>query len=111
MCIMIRMVWSTSLGTLLGSVAGGFMDRLLESGAVELLVLIAIVALLAAVVIYVVGLIRVKAAQQEPTATELLSKFRESHSRGELSDTEFRTIRTTLGVKLQEELRDNGERG
>ena len=49
--------------------------------------------------------------QQEPTASELMSKFRELHSRGELSDAEFRTIKTTLAARLQEELKDNGETG
>ena len=108
---MTGVVWSTSLGTLLGAVSGVLMHRLSETGAEELVLWVAVLASLAAVVVYLVGLIRDKTAQQEPTASELLSKFRELHSRGELSDAEFRTIKTTLAAKLQEELKDNGETG
>jgi uncharacterized membrane protein len=50
-------------------------------------------------------------AQKEPTASEMLSKFREQHSRGELSDEEFRTIKTALAARLEQELKDNGETG
>jgi hypothetical protein len=33
--------------------------------------------------------------------SELLSKFREMHSRGTLSDTEYRTIKTKLAAQIQ----------
>ena len=68
-----------------------------------LVISVAILAILIAIAAYVIGLIRDKPAQQEPPASEMLSKFRESHSRGELSDEEFRTIKTTLAAQLQEE--------
>ncbi len=87
------------------------MDRLLQAAPEELVVFLAVLAALIALVIYVFGLIRTKAAQQEPTASELLSKFRESHSRGVLSDEEFRTIKTTLAARIEEELKDNDETG
>jgi hypothetical protein len=41
----------------------------------------------------------------------MISKIRESHSRGELSDEEFRTIRATLDARFLEELKDDGQRG
>ena len=87
------------------------MQRLLEAGAEELVVWVAVLAASAAIAIYVIEKIRAKTVQREPTASELMSKFRESHSRGELSDAEFRTIKTTLAARLQEELKDNGETG
>ncbi len=87
------------------------MERLLEAGAEELVVWVAVLAVLAAVAIYVIGKVRAKAVQQEPTASKLMSKFRELHSRGELTDAEFRTIKTALAAQLQEELKDNGETG
>ena len=61
--------------------------------------------------IYWAGKIRAKAVQKEPSASELLTKFREMHSRGVLSDEEFRTIKTTLTERLQTELRDKDETG
>jgi hypothetical protein len=33
------------------------------------------------------------------------------HSQGEISDAEFRTIKTTLADRLRDELNDNGEKG
>jgi uncharacterized membrane protein len=87
------------------------MQRLLEAGADELVFWIAGLAVVLAVVIYVIGRLRATPVQHEPTASELISKFRESHSRGELSDEEFRTIKTTLEAQLREELKDDAEKG
>jgi hypothetical protein len=72
---------------------------------------VAALAILVAVGIYVAGKFRAKAVQKEPSASELLTKFREMHSRGVLNDEEFRTIKTTLTERLQTELRDEGETG
>jgi hypothetical protein len=71
----------------------------------------AIGAILIAVLAYIAGKIRAESTQQEPGASELMSKFRDLHSKGQLSDAEFRTIKTTLAVQMQEELKDNGETG
>lgn len=45
----------------------------------------------------------------QPTASELLTKFRELHVRGGLSDDEYRTIKTKLARQLDPELNDNNE--
>jgi hypothetical protein len=50
-------------------------------------------------------------AKQESTASELLSKFRELHSEGELSDAEYRTIKTRLAADLQQQIKGKGEKG
>ena len=85
------------------------MDRLLESGAETLVLWVALLAVGIAVAAYAVAKVRAKSAQQELSAHELLTKFRESHARGELSDAEFRTIKTTLASQLHAELKDNDE--
>ncbi len=54
---------------------------------------------------------RAKAVQKEPSSGDLLTKFREMHSRGVLSDEEFRTIKTTLTERLQTELKNKDETG
>jgi hypothetical protein len=77
----------------------------------ELIVWGAIGALGIAVGAYIIGKIRAEPAQKEPDASEWMSKFRELHSKGVLSDSEFRTIKTKLAARLQEELKDNGETG
>lgn len=87
------------------------MQRLTETGAEELILWIAILAIAIAVAVYVIDKVRSGPVQHEPKATELISKFRDLHSRGELSDVEFRTIKTALATRLQAELKDNGETG
>lgn len=72
----------------------------------DLVVWVASLSILVAIAIFVIGKIRAKMVQEEPTAHELLSKMRDLHSEGVLSDTEFRTIKTTLAARLQEELKD-----
>ena len=44
-------------------------------------------------------------AQQD--TSELLTKFRELHGRGTLSDDEYRTIKTKLARRVEAELNDN----
>lgn len=52
-----------------------------------------------------------RSAQEPPIDTSgLLSKFRELHRRGELTDEEFSIIRSRLGEQLREELMDAEER-
>ena len=49
--------------------------------------------------------------EDQPVSSELLTKFREIHARGGLSDEEYRTIKTQLGDQLQQELKENEEKG
>lgn len=43
-------------------------------------------------------------ADDRLSASELLTKFRDLHSRGGLSDGEYRTIKTKLATQLEAEL-------
>ena len=45
----------------------------------------------------------------QPKTSELLTKFRELHGRGSLSDDEYRTIKTKLARAIDAELKDNDE--
>ena len=77
----------------------------------ELAISLGVLALLAWVANYFIRKTRAETVQHEPQTSELLSKFRDSHERGDLSDAEFRTIKTTLAEQLQNELRDDGQTG
>ncbi len=46
----------------------------------------------------------------QPQANELLTKFRELHVRGGLSDDEYRTIKTKLATQLDAELNDTKQK-
>jgi len=90
------------------------MIEFLQDPIAQLILWAALLAVFTAVAVYLVGKFRGEALQdeqQERTANELLAKFRELHCRGGLSDAEFRTIKTKLAGRLQEELKDNGEKG
>jgi uncharacterized membrane protein len=83
----------------------------LKTPAAQVVLGVAVVAILVAVGIYVVYRARSRFGEDGLTANELLTNFRELHSRGELSDGEYRTIKATLSARLQEELRDSGKEG
>jgi len=86
------------------------MDRFWQSEPQWLILWLAVGAALAAVALYVIGKIRPKPAQKERFASQWLSKCRESHTQGVLSDEEYRTIKTKLNRELQDELSDSGEK-
>ncbi len=86
-------------------------DQLWALESARLVISLALLAILVAVAAYVISKIRAKTLQREPPASELLSKFREMHSRGVLTDAEFRTIKTALAERLQNELNNNSETG
>ena len=56
-----------------------------------------------AVGFYLVGKFRGAYRQTDVVDTNLLSNFRELHSRGELSDEEYRTIKAQLATKIREQ--------
>jgi hypothetical protein len=110
---MTEMPWqAVSAGSFLWAAAGDPMDHFWTKLDLEWLVLVvAGLAVLVAVAAFVFAKIRSKSAKKEPLASQWLSKYGELHSRGGLSDEEFRTIKTKLAEQLQDELNDNGENG
>lgn len=60
---------------------------------------------------YLVGRLRDRTDAAHPPASELLSNYRELHSQGKLDDQEYRTIKTLLAARLQDELKDTDEKG
>ena len=87
------------------------MDDFFEDPIVQLVIWLAVFSALVAIAGYFTMRLRTEPAQQEPVASEMLSKFRDLHGQGDLSEEEFRTIKTTLAEQLQEELKDNEGKG
>jgi hypothetical protein len=110
---MTGMPWQSILnGSLLWAAERGSIARLWDKAWSEWLVLaLAILAALVAVGAYIIAKIRAEPAKKEPEASEWLSKYSDLHSKGGLSDEEFRTIKTKLAAQLQDELNDNGDNG
>ncbi len=70
---------------------------------------LALILALAGVAFWLMKKLRGSSAEDTPETNDLLTKFRELHARGGLSDEEYRTIRTKLATELREELRENGD--
>jgi len=77
----------------------------------ELAVSLALLVLLTAIAAYVIVKVRDRGKQEGPAGIELLSRFRDVHSQGGLSDAEFRTIKTRLADRLLDEVNDKEEKG
>jgi hypothetical protein len=93
------------------------MGHIWESTAGGLILSLASLAVVVAVAGYVIGKIRPRPGREEPVASYLLTKYRELHAKGVLSDAEFQTIKSVLARQFQEELKgqeeskDNDEKG
>ena len=69
-----------------------------------LLGLVVLMALVTGAVI-VVQRFRGSASQRGPTASELMSNFQEMRQRGDISDADYRKVKSVLGAQLQGELK------
>ena len=88
-----------------------FMKAFLLSTPAQVVIWTAALLILMVVGWYIVGRFRDRISDDQLTANQLLTNFRELHRQGDISDAEFRTIKTVLGEKLQEELKDTDGKG
>jgi uncharacterized membrane protein len=87
------------------------MLRLLQTREAQIIIWLAVLAVLVAVAVYVVRKFRDLAAGQQNQGSELMSNFRELHSQGDLTDEEFRTIKNKLAGRMQDELKRSEDKG
>lgn len=85
------------------------MPDFFHSTTAQVVIWLAVCAILVLVGIYLVAKVRQTFTESEPATHELLSNFRELHTQGELSDEEYRTIKATLAARLQREIKGKGE--
>jgi len=85
------------------------MAEFLGSPLASVVFLVALLAVLVSGGIYVIGRVRAGINAKEPPASEWLTKFKELHAQGELSDQEYRTIKAMLAERLQQELNSTDE--
>ena len=83
----------------------------LRTPYVQAVIWTTVLLMLAVIGLFVVTRFRDKADEDTPTSSDLLTNFREMQQEGDISEKEFRTIKTVLGAKLQDELKDTGEEG
>jgi hypothetical protein len=85
------------------------MGHIWDSTAGGLILSLAALAVVVAVAGYLVGKIRPRQVQQEPIASYWLTKYRDLHDKGVLSDAEFQTIKSVLAKQFQQELKSREE--
>jgi uncharacterized membrane protein len=76
----------------------------------ELAVWLGVLVVLTVVAAYVIVKVRDRNKKEDLTGIELLTRFRDVHSQGGLSDAEFRTIKTRLADRLLDEVNDKEEK-
>ena len=82
------------------------MQEFLTLPAVMAVLGVSILLVVLAVGYYLVRRFRDRTDDDRQTASDLLTNFREMRQEGDISEAEFRTIKTVLGRKLQDELKD-----
>lgn len=87
------------------------MQSFWQSTSVQLVVWGAVGAALLAAGIYVVSKVREGFRDDSSLTSRLINDFRELHAQGELSDQEFRTIKTMLAARMQQEVKGKGDAG
>jgi uncharacterized membrane protein len=83
----------------------------LDSNVARLVILITIVAMLLAVGWYIVSKFRGNSDKGQPTSSEMLTNLQEMRQRGDVTEEEFRTIKSQLAARLKEELNSNKQQG
>jgi len=87
----------------------GVLGAIFDVSAARLVANLAVLATLAAVGFYLIGKFRGGYRQSDLSVSHLLDNFRELHSRGQLSEEEYRNIKSKLADQLREELRKTEE--
>jgi hypothetical protein len=70
---------------------------------------LAVIVFLLAGVVYLIRRMRDAGDEPPDSSGDLLTKFRDIHAQGELSDAEYQTIRSRLAARMQSELKHNDD--
>ena len=84
------------------------MQEFLSTPLAKAVISVAVLLVILAVGYYLMRRFRDRIDDDRLTTSDWLTNFREMHHEGDITEAEFRTIKTVLGQKLQEELRDTG---
>ena len=83
----------------------------LRTSAAQAVIWVTVLSVLLVVAYYVLQKFRDRTGDDRESANELMTNFREMHHEGDISDAEFRTIKTVLGPRIRSELKDKGDTG
>ena len=87
------------------------MAEFLDSNIARLVIAITVVAMLSAVGWYIVSKFRGGSDQGRLSSSEMLTNLQKMRLQGDVTEEEFRTIKTQLSARLKNELNDNKRQG
>ncbi|MBL8828570.1 MAG: hypothetical protein JNM18_16420 [Planctomycetaceae bacterium] len=76
----------------------------LDDRYAQIIVGVAVIAVLIAIGVYVVGKLRTAFNEQPQNTSDVMSTFRELHEGGELSDEEYKSIKAKLSASLKQQM-------
>jgi len=85
------------------------MSEVLRSPIGQTVIWLTVLAMFIAVAYYVLARMRQEVRSQEPGSSDLMSRFRELHDQGAIDSEEYKSIKSRLQNRLQEELSDSEE--
>ena len=83
------------------------MKQLSPETFAQLAIWLAVLFGLIAVAVILLAKLRGNAQQSEDSTGQLLSNLQDLHQEGDISDAEYRTIKSVLGAKLQQRVKDD----
>lgn len=86
------------------------MSDFLAGPLAAIVLLVALTAALVAIGAYVISKVRASYREEQTSASDWMTSFKEIHSQGELTDQEYRTIKAMLAERLQHEIKDTDNR-
>ena len=99
------------IGVSVRSLGAPAVAEFFESDTVQLVLVITLVAMLSVTGRYLVSKLRGGSGEDQPTSSEMLTNLQEMRHKGDLTEEEFRTIKTHLSARLKDELNDDKQRG
>jgi hypothetical protein len=81
------------------------MWEFLRSTQAQAVLWVAVLLILTVVGVYAIQFFRNRGGFTRPSASDLLTEFRDLHESGELSQAEFKNIKSVLGTRVQDELK------
>lgn len=76
----------------------------------QVLMWLAVIVFLMAGLVYLMRWMRESGEDEVAGSGDLMTSFRDIHSRGQLSDEEYRTIKSRLAARMQGELKQDDDR-
>ena len=86
------------------------MPEILKDPKAQLVIAITVIFMLTALGFYIASKFRPKSDEKTLSKDEMLTKFRGLHNQGELSDEEFKNVKSTLSRQISDEIKQESER-